>query len=45
MALQYSGEIDESRIKLLQKKYDKYLSGPKNAGKIVPVPAMYATQH
>ena len=35
MALQYSGEIDESRIKLLQKKYDKYLSGPKN----VPVPA------
>lgn len=39
MALQYSGEIDESRIKLLQKKYDKYLSGPKNAGKIVPVPA------
>jgi HK97 family phage portal protein len=39
MALQYAGEIDDSRIKLLQKKYDKYLSGPKNAGKIVPVPA------
>jgi HK97 family phage portal protein len=39
MALQYAGEIDDSKIKLLQKKYDKYLSGPKNAGKIVPVPA------
>lgn len=39
MALQYAGEIDDSRIKLLQKKYNKYLSGPKNAGKIVPVPA------
>lgn len=39
MALQYAGEIDDSRIKLLQKKYDKYLSGPKNAGKIVSVPA------
>ena len=39
MALQYAGEFDDSKIKLLQKKYDKYLSGPKNAGKIVPVPA------
>ena len=39
MALQYSGEIDDKKIKLLQRKYDNYLSGPKNAGKIVPVPA------
>lgn len=38
MALQYTGEIDDTKIKRLQKKYEKYLSGPQNAGKIVPVP-------
>lgn len=38
MALQYAGEIDDKLIRKLQKKYDRYLSGPKNAGKIVPVP-------
>ncbi len=38
MALQYTGDIDERLIKKLRNKYDKYLSGPKNAGKIVPVP-------
>lgn len=38
MALQYAGEIDDTKIKKLQKKYGKYLSGPQNAGKVVPVP-------
>lgn len=38
MALQYTEEVDEKRIEKLQKKYSKYLTGPKNAGKIVPVP-------
>lgn len=38
MALQYTGELDDKRIEKLQKKYSKYMTGPKNAGKIVPVP-------
>lgn len=38
MALQYSAEIEEGKMKKLQKKYEKYLSGPSNAGKVVPVP-------
>lgn len=38
MALQYVGEIDDTKIKKLQKKYEKYMSGPENAGKVVPVP-------
>ncbi len=38
MAIQYTGELDDKRIEKLQKKYSKYLTGPKNAGKIVPVP-------
>lgn len=38
MAMQYAGDLDETRIEALQAKYDKYLTGSKNAGKIVPVP-------
>lgn len=38
MAMQYTGDLDDGRIKRLQDKYSKYLTGPKNAGKIVPVP-------
>lgn len=38
MAMQYTGELEEEKIKKLQKKYDKYLTGPQNAGKVVPVP-------
>lgn len=38
MALQYTGEIDEKYIQKLRKKYEKFLSGPQNAGKVVPVP-------
>lgn len=38
MALQYVGDLDEKKIGALQKKYSKFLTGSKNAGKIVPVP-------
>lgn len=38
MAMQYAGDLDETKIKKLQNKYAKYLTGSKNAGKIVPVP-------
>lgn len=33
-----TGSLDETRINQLQKKYSKYLTGSRNAGKIVPVP-------
>lgn len=38
MAMQYVGDLDEKRIRELQRRYVKYLTGSKNAGKIVPVP-------
>ncbi len=39
MALQYTGDLEETRLEKLQEKYEKYLTGAKNAGRIVPVPA------
>lgn len=38
LALQYTSDLNEEKVKALRRKYDKYLSGPKNAGRIVPVP-------
>lgn len=38
MAMQYVSDIDETRREALQEKYAKALTGPKNAGKIIPVP-------
>ncbi len=38
MVMQYVGDLDDDRIKKLQNKYGKYLTGSKNAGKVVPVP-------
>ena len=38
MALQYVGDLEESKIKALQKKFVDKLSGPKNAGRVIPVP-------
>lgn len=38
MAMQYAGDLEDEKIKKLQNKYSKYLTGSKNAGKIVPVP-------
>jgi len=38
MALQYTGDLDEGRITKLQAKFETFLTGAKNAGRIVPVP-------
>lgn len=38
MAMQYTGDLDDSRVKKLQKKFVERLSGPSNAGKVVPIP-------
>lgn len=38
MALQYTSEIDDTRVEALQQKYAKALTGAKNAGKVIPVP-------
>lgn len=38
MAMQYTGDLDEERRKKLEKKFASALSGPKNAGKVIPVP-------
>lgn len=38
MAMQYTGDLDDDRVKKLQKKFADRLSGPENAGKVVPVP-------
>lgn len=39
MALEYIDDLDAGRRAKLQAKYEEYLSGAKNAGRIVPVPA------
>lgn len=39
MAMQYVGDLDEQKRKLLQRKFADQMSGPENAGKIIPVPA------
>lgn len=38
MAMQFTGDLEDAKIQALQKKYEKYLCGPQNAGKVVPVP-------
>lgn len=38
MAMQYLGDLDEKRRKALENKFAKALTGPENAGKVVPVP-------
>lgn len=38
MAMQYMGDLEDGKLEKLQLKYGKYLTGSKNAGKIVPVP-------
>lgn len=39
MALEYVDDLDANRRAKLQSKFEEYLSGAKNAGRIVPVPA------
>lgn len=38
MAMQYTSNFQEQERKKLENKYIRYLSGPQNAGKIVPLP-------
>lgn len=38
MAMQYLGDLDEKRRKALEKKFANALTGPENAGKVIPVP-------
>lgn len=38
MAMQYTGNLDEAKRKQLEKKFANALTGPKNAGKVIPVP-------
>lgn len=38
MAMQYLGDIEESKRKQLENKFSKALTGPRNAGKVIPVP-------
>lgn len=38
MAMQYTGDFDDDKRKKMMKKYGDYLTGPKSAGKVVPVP-------
>lgn len=38
MAMQYLGDLDEAKRRQLQKKFADSLSGPQNAGKVIPVP-------
>lgn len=38
LAMQYAGELDDGRVEKLQKKFGNIMMGPKNAGKVVPVP-------
>ena len=38
MAMQYTGDLDDDRVKRLKRKFADKLSGPENAGKVIPVP-------
>lgn len=38
MALQYTSDLSDEKVHKLRRKFEAYMSGPKNAGKIVPVP-------
>ena len=38
MAMQYVGDLDEKRRRELERKFASALSGPKNAGKVIPIP-------
>ncbi|MCD8148841.1 MAG: phage portal protein, partial [Clostridiales bacterium] len=37
--IQYTGDFDDKKRQAIQKKFADILSGPKNAGKVVPIPA------
>ena len=39
MVMQYSTDLDETRVKKLKAKFADQLTSPQNAGKVVPIPA------
>lgn len=38
MAMQYTGDLEDDKVRKVKRKFADMLSGPKNAGKVVPVP-------
>ena len=38
MAMQYTGDLEDEKVRKLKRRFADMLSGPKNAGKVVPVP-------
>lgn len=38
MVMQYTGDLDDERIKRLRKKFAEKLTGPQAAGKVIPIP-------
>lgn len=38
MVMQYTSDIDDTRVKQLQKKFADKLTGPQAAGKVIPIP-------
>lgn len=38
MAMQYTGDLEDDKVKKLKKLFAERLSGPENAGRVVPVP-------
>lgn len=38
MAMQYTSDVDDARVKMLQKKFADKLTGPQAAGRVIPVP-------
>lgn len=38
MVMQYTGDLDDDRVKQLQKKFADKLTGPEAAGKVIPLP-------
>lgn len=38
MVMQYTGDLDDDRVKQLQKRFADKLTGPESAGKVIPIP-------
>lgn len=39
MVMQYTGDLDDDKVKKLRKKFADRLTGPQNAGRVIPIPA------
>lgn len=42
--LQFTGDVEEKHINALRKRFEKYTSGVKNAGRLIPVPYGFQIQ-